>query len=311
MHLPAISHHHNYSLTAMKDPSITVFQTSSALGQSLSIDFNAVQRVVQHSFRSSRILVQQIETLENHLHPVRLLRLSDGSRLILKMAPSYSAGLLRHERHGLETEARVLSNLNRYTELPIPRLIKFDGHESTNLLGSPFILSSFTRGLNLQSMQPYLTAQDRQSIDRQLGIFAFTISSQVSPFFGSVSGASSGLGTRSWRETFLFLLESVLRDAEDMLIQLPYDQIRTQMNRLTPCLEDVTEARLVVPNFGNSSNVLIDPDTREISGLLDFSNSLWGDILMAEVFESPSAAFFEGYGSTVGTSAPEHLRKLL
>jgi hypothetical protein len=294
----------------MKDTSNTAFQISSPLGPGLSVDLNAVQRVVQHTFRSSRILVHQIETLDTHVHPIRLLRLSDGSRLVLKTSPRPTTGLLRHESKALETEARALSNLNRYTQLPIPRLIKFDA-DRFNSLGSPFILSSFIKGMSLQSMQAYLTLQDRQSIDRQLGLFTFTISSQLSTFFGSIPRVSSGSGSRSWRETFLSLLESVLRDAEDMLIQLPYNQIRTEMNRLTPCLEDVTEARLVVPSLGNPANVLIDPDTRQVSGLLDFSSALWGDILMAEIFEFPSVAFYEGYGSTAGTSGPEGLRKLL
>jgi len=83
------------------------------------------------------------------------------------------------------------------------------------------------------------------------------------------------------------------------------------MNRLTPCLEDVTQACLVVPTLGNPSNVLIDADTRQVSGLLDFGGALWGDFLMAEIFEHPSVAFFEGYGSSAGTSGPERLRKLL
>lgn len=77
-------------------------------------------------------------------------------------------------------------------------------------------------------------------------------------------------------------MESVLRDGEDMLISLPYSQIRDHVVKAERALDEVEDARLVVPALRNPSNVLIDGRTKEVTGLLDFGTAIWGDVDMGE-----------------------------
>lgn len=92
------------------------------------------------------------------------------------------------------------------------------------------------------------------------------------------------------------LFEGVLRDAEDMFIHLPYAEIRHEVSRLAPALEEVTLPRLVVVGFGRPSHVLLDECSKQPSGVIDFSSAFWGDVLMVEIFENSSTAVFEGAG---------------
>ena len=274
-----------------------------------AVELAAIQRIVQHAFKSSRIHVQHIDRLENHLHHIRLLKLSDGSRLVLKSVPRPATNLLRQEKVALETEAKVLSHLGKHGGLPVPRLIKYEA--ATDSSGPSYLLTAFLRGVSLREMQPYLTPNDRVQVDRQLGSLTRLIAQQTCPVFGTIPRVSNGDGTRSWREAFVALVENLLRDAEDMFISLPYHQIRQQLNRLSPILDDVTEARLVVIALGDPSSVLLDPERNCVVGIVDLSSAIWGDVMMAGKFQSPSVPFLEGYGSVPGTSGSERMRQVL
>lgn len=122
---------------------------------------------------------------------------------------------------------------------------------------------------------------------------------------------SAGTGSTSWREAFVSLLESALRDAEDMLVTMPYNSIRYHILRHGPMLDQVTEARLVPINAGQPENVLLDEGTRQVYGLLGFSDVVWGDPLMAGVFMDASEAFYQGYGEYPVRERNARVRQLI
>ena len=84
------------------------------------------------------------------------------------------------------------------------------------------------------------------------------------------------------------MLESVLRDAEDMFVNLPYSQIREQLVKAEGSLDEVREARLVIPGLSDPGNVLVDRQTKEITGVMDFTRALWGDVELMKDGEEES-----------------------
>ena len=239
---------------------------------------DSLQKVV------SSILVQptaetskyHMDELQGHRHSLKVIHMSDGSRLMLKMYPSPSLTLLRHERRCLNAEALTFSVLAK-SKLPIPRVLKHD-HSST-LLGSPFLLTTYLPGITYSSVRRYLTRSERSSIERQLKSLASVISQHTSHRFGPVALKK---GYKTWREAFLAVLELALMDGEDRLVHLPYDQIRAEAVRFGHTLDDVKEGRLVILGFGSPENVLIDRRTNEVTGLTDFGRAMWGDATMIE-----------------------------
>jgi len=137
------------------------------------------------------------------------------------------------------------------------------------------------------------------------------IGQQFSTAFGPLSKVAAGTGSYHWREAFVTLFEEVLRDAEDMFIHLPYSQIRREMYRWSFALDEIKTPRLVVVNFGRPSEVLLDPETRQLSGLLEFGSALWGDVMLAEMFESPSDAFLAGFGPIPSSGQSQYIRSML
>ena len=219
-----------------------------------------------------------MEDLAGHLHRIRLVRLSNGSRIVLKVGPPPSTPLLSHENRCLATEAAVYALLAK-SNLPIPHILK---HDPRSLhLGSPFLLTTCLPGISYESTRPYLTRSERAGIEHQLTSLQRLINQHTSSAFGSVVAVSSGQGQRTWRDAFKSMFAAVFMDAEDMLVNLPFTEIAEQLSRHEDCLDKVIEPRLVIPGFGEPGNVLIDRKTNEVTGLLDFGRAFWGDPAMA------------------------------
>ncbi len=266
-------------------------------------------KVIRHTLRSPAITIRQSEAHTAILQRLHILRLSDGHKLHLKLTPASTTRLQRHERYLLETEAQVLHLLGPQPGISTPQLF---GHDpSSKAIGCPYVLTGPVSGMSLLQMRPYITPTERNHVDKQIGIMLNTISQQASSAFGQIIQVSSGAGRHSWREAFLSLVESVLRDAEDMLICLPDEQIREHIQRLAPYLDEVTQPRLVVLNAGDPSNVVVDPHTKRITGLMDYSRALWGDLLMVDAFADASPAFYEGFGYWPVKIGAERKRQLM
>lgn len=250
--------------------------------------------LIRGVFRSSTITVQQAERLRSRIHQVYLTKFADDGTIVLKCLPAGNTRLLRHERHTLNTEVKTLEMLREYTQLPVPRIIKYD--EDGGLFGSPFLLMSHIPGRRLSELAPQLAATERNTIDRTLGSYVRSLSSLSATQFGMTHRVFENKGCKSWREAFLALLEGTLRDGEDMLVTVPYDSIRYYIARHAHVLEEVTEPRLVDLDVCRLDNILIDEHTKRVTGLVGFSNVIWGDPLLSGGIASGSDAFFEGFG---------------
>lgn len=252
-----------------------------------------LQRLVELSFPSSRITDVRIS--RGRLHSIYLLKLSNGAKLILKMHARPQATLMRHELTSLETEAKVLSRLCSSTCRFATRLIGFSRRLEAG--GRSYILKEYVPGIPLSDFEATsLTNHDRQDIEKQHGNAVRLIGEHIGSTFGTVAAVSAGRGEKLWRHAFMLLLDSLLFEAENKLISLPFREIRRQAIRLMSALNDVMKPRLVVLDLGSPSHIILDPSTKRIVGFTNFSNAFWADMLFSEAFENPTSAFIEGYG---------------
>ncbi|KAJ5793647.1 Aminoglycoside phosphotransferase [Penicillium paradoxum] len=271
-------------------------------------EYHRLDDVLSRLFPST-VNVQHIYPIHGHIHSLRFLTLSNGAHLLLKGSPSSRTALLRRERSFLETEAQFLFLLGQSANPCIPQLYHYDPHG--RLWGSAYLIRQYMKGKSLSEMEGELTTHQRDGIDRHLGFLVSTIGQNAAPGFGSLQQVAYGAGRPSWREAFCALCEGILRDAEDMFIHLPYSEIRHEVTRLAPVLEDVSLPRLVVVDFGRPSHVLLNEESKQLSGIVDFSSALWGDVLMAEIFANPSPAVLQGAGMSLARTKSENIRLVL
>lgn len=232
-----------------------------------------VQATIQRIVKCSRLEVTRVQDLAGHLHRVCIVHLSNGSRLALKVEPPPTTFLLRHERQRLDTEAKILKRLSR-SSLPIPQVLAHEWKSTS--LGSPFLVTTYMIGITYREAMRYLKSYERSIIDREIRSIISIVSQETSSSFGS-AGTGALNGHKTWREAFNSMLESILMDGEDAMVNIPYFQIRKEISRWENYLDDVTEAKLVIPAIADPENVLIDRVTNEVTGLLGFGQAFWGD----------------------------------
>ena len=156
----------------------------------------------------------------------------------------------------------------------------------TTELGPTFFnLTEPSDGIPVSRLPRPLTAHEREAIDFQTGRLIRRLSEVRSPngTFGPAiavlgprhasqqqhgsqsinSGGSGGAGT--WTRAFHSLLESILRDGEDMAVTMSYAPIRYHFRRLAHLLDAVTVSRLVVLDAGDDDNLLVSGALKEAS----------------------------------------------
>ena len=236
------------------------------------------ERTVQKVLSCSRLTVSHFAELPGHLHQICLIHLSNGTKIIFKTSPRQTLCLLRTEQTYLETEATVLQLLAR-TSIPTPRMLRYERpkhHEQE----SPFILMTQLPGVPYSDVKDQLHRNDWLVIEGRLKQIRSAISQHSSYTYGPAGLVNAGEGFRTWREAFTAMLESILMDGEDMLVNLPYHSIREAISRWELYLDDVVEARLILPGLNDPRNVLVDRKTNEVVGVLDFGRAIWGDLAM-------------------------------
>ncbi|MEV0174257.1 aminoglycoside phosphotransferase family protein [Streptomyces sp. NPDC050803] len=197
---------------------------------------------------------------------VEELRLTDGSRYVLKVPPPPTVPGLRHERELLVSEAefyRAAATVGVHA----PRVVAFAEREllMTACPGDPWD-DSFTDA-------------EQEDLRTELGRQVARLHRVTGPGFGYPSGALGPLAP-DWRTAVGGMLDAVLDDARHYGARLPRpaDEVARTLRAAYPALDDVTVPRLVHFDLW-PGNILVDRSTGtpRIGGLIDGERMFWGD----------------------------------
>lgn len=206
----------------------------------------------------------------------------------------------------------------------------------------PYELFEAPVGIPLLNVYAHLSSSERRAVDKGVGLLARALANITSPTatFGPINralshpSASNSIvppaqkGLKTWSQGFNPLLESVLRDGEDMSVLIPYETIREHFRRVSWRLDDVLVPRLLILDIACLPNVMVErrnndssADAEEpleeasLSGLRSWRLGVFGDPLLSSCFEEPSEGFLEGWegGGEDIIEDPENVevRKLL
>lgn len=198
---------------------------------------------------------------------------------MLKTSPPQWTPLLRHEGAQLATEATVLKLLAR-SSLPVPKLVRYEPLDPH--VGPSILLTGHLSGVSYAAIRQDMMASERASIERQIRSLNDVITQYTSPTFGPVKTVADRQGYETWEAAFATMIEDVLMDGEDILVALPFNEIRHLMKRMGWLFREVQEARLVVQGLGEEKNVLVDRQANEVTGVVGLGSTFWGDGEWAE-----------------------------
>jgi hypothetical protein len=162
------------------------------------------------------------------------------------------------------------SEIFRQTQAPDMDLLVFLPVLLHHTLSPPYLISQPAQGIPLTSLSRALASSERSDIDIQVGQLFRRLSTMVSPSgkFGPAAAvlgpeSSVGMGTsiketaNTWTMSFHTMLESILRDGEDMSVTISYAAIRRNFRRFGHILNAITIPRFLVVDGLENSNVLV------------------------------------------------------
>jgi aminoglycoside phosphotransferase (APT) family kinase protein len=239
-----------------------------------------------------------------------LIRLRDGRRVVLKIAPPPQVEVMTYERGAMAIELTALELISTHTTVPVPAVHFAD--RSHDLCDADYFFMAYVDGDNLGIVKETLPPGERDAYGEALGAATRELNTIRGPAFGPLAGS----GVPTWREWFTRMLEDVLRDGERRDVDLGWDYatVRAVIAQHADCLDAVTEPRFVEWDLWDS-NVLIRDG--KITGIIDHERAYYGDPLIEAGFVATQlpafgdpAAFLHGYGKT-GLTANEQQRRRL
>jgi aminoglycoside phosphotransferase (APT) family kinase protein len=234
--------------------------------------------VVEHMLAEAGIPPAQVTDVTpldgGTFNDVSRVTLTDGRRLILKVAPSPDVPVLTYERGIMRTEAL-------FYELAAPhRLIPAVIHAGLGHRGGAgdFLLMTELPGQPWPAVADRVTGPQRQRLRGELG--------RVVAGLHAMTGSGFGYPARplaaSWRVAFGGMLDTILAEAEQyrVTLPLPAGEIRQRAAGRMSVLDEVTTPVLVHFDLWDG-NILIDRsgETPRIGGLIDAERAFWGDPL--------------------------------
>jgi aminoglycoside phosphotransferase (APT) family kinase protein len=211
------------------------------------------------------------------------IRLTDGSGLVLKVAPDPEAPGLTHEHDLMRTETEFYQAARG--KAPVPEVV----HAS----GSEFLLMTELAGDNWFGQRSSLG--DTESLRTELGRHVAALHTITGTGFGYPQNPLFS----TWRAAFTAMMADVLADAERYAVPLPIARIRGLVEGNAPLLDAVGTPVLVHFDLWDG-NILVHEG--RITGLVDGERAFWGDpvaeFVSLSLFGdiSKDQAFFEGYG---------------
>jgi aminoglycoside phosphotransferase (APT) family kinase protein len=227
---------------------------------------------------------------------VQLVRLADGTELVVKLPPGPAVRLLRYE-HGLAgTEALYYRLAGRCEGVTVPAVIFVD---DTGLV------MTYCPGTPWPELTPRPAGAERDELRAELGRQVASLHTITGPGFGYPSLALGPL-RENWRDAFLGMVDAVLADAGTYAVTLPRPatDIRALFAGQAAVLDEVTTPVLVHFDLWDG-NILIDGD--RVGALIDAERAFWGDpvaefgslALFGDIEQD--AAFLHGYRAAGGT----------
>ena len=220
---------------------------------------------------------------------------ANGQKMVLKIAPSADAPIMRHERDYIVNEANVLKTINEKIEIPAPRMIFFD--DSCEICQVPYFFMSFMRGTPLMNMASWPSEEEIYEIKKQVGIITKKICSIQAGSFGIPVMPETFTGNNY--DFVAMLFEMLTADAEDKNIGLPYISADDLMELIANQKDilNMAQSPCYIHTDTWPGNLMIE-DNRLV-GLIDYAAVLFGDPLMSHDFhdfDNLHKGFLAGYG---------------
>lgn len=156
-------------------------------------------------------------------------RLSDGSSVILKIAPPKEADILTYEKNIMYAEVQTMKMLSQQGSIPVPNIYGYD--DSCTVCTSPYFVMEKLRGESMNKIRYSLSSEQIDSIYLETGRIIRRVNSIVCPRFGYP--AQSEFQGNNWYSVFCKMMNAAVFDAKrtDAVLEVSPYELMTELGR--------------------------------------------------------------------------------
>jgi len=247
----------------------------------IKLEFEEVRGLTNNYLKNE--LIELTEITEGWFNTIYLLKLVNGEKVGLKIAPPQEFEPMTYEKDLILAEIGVQS-----------RLVE-EGIKGTKIICSgknllcgqemDWFMYSWVEGQNLGSSRQTMGEQEQSLADIEVSRELGMVNSITSGYFGRWNNDNSKSTT--WGECFAKITNDLIFDSERKNIELPWEatEINALLKKSLNTLNTVKIPSLVLWDL-HDGNIIVDPQTGRVKAFIDGDRALWGDPLMEFYFRS-------------------------
>lgn len=256
---------------------------------------DTITRMVEKFFGSLEVRSYK-ELTEGYFNVAYEVELNDGSKTILKIAPSKDVRIMTYENNIMSSEVQAMRMAGQDGHISVPQIYGYD--DSCTVCESPYFFMEKLKGKSLNTIKKSLSQQQIENIYSETGKIIRLVNGIPCPCFG-YPGQPEYQGTE-WYPVFCKMIKAGLGDAKqgNVDLKIPISELLDHLERDRVVFEEVKEPRLVHWDCWDG-NIFVEDGN--LTGIIDWERCLWADPLMEVGFRtySPNPAFQKGYGMEV------------
>lgn len=212
---------------------------------------------------------------------VQAARLADGTDLVVKTSvperalPDGRTPLLTYEHDMLRAERDMLERLADIEGVPAPRVLHSDF--SRTIADVDAVVMTRIPGTPWDTVTTEMSPAANDRAWARVGEVVAAMQRVTGRRFG-YPARDFALGAQTWPEFIDALFAAAVADAAEWGVDIEPERLLAAVEAVRPHLDEVTEPHLVHNDLW-PGNVLLDPATGEVFGVVDFERALFGDRL--------------------------------
>ncbi len=271
------------------------------------LSMEKIIRMVKKAFGNHAELKAAKELTDGLFNTAYSIHLKDGQSFVLKVSPTTNIQVMRYEKNIMETEVFALDRISLIREVPVPKVLFYD--KSRDIIDGEYFFMEFINGIPLNKVRQMLSDEKHQAVSKELGKIAKKVSGIKGEYFGSIAEENKRFS--KWSDAFLSMINDLMEDAQEAGVSLPYEshKVLSMIYACKDVLNDVKEPSLIHKDLWEG-NVFINPETAEITGIIDFERAIFADELLEVVcgFLLENESFLNIYRGNVLLNESEKIR---
>ncbi len=240
---------------------------------------------------------------------VQAVRLGDGREVVVKTSvpdspdASGRSRLLTYEADMLRSEQDILERVRDLLGVPAPRVLLADFSRAIAEVDA--VVMDLVPGTPWDTVVESMAPAANEAAYEHVGAILAALHAVEGGVFGYPARGFE-LGAASWPAFFARLIDTVVDDARTWGVDIEAERLLAAVEKGADALAGVTTPRLIHNDLWHG-NVLLEPATGSIRGVVDFERSMFGDPLWdlvgAESMSTSATtpAILRGYEAAGGT----------